>query len=161
MFGPQARADIGKHSGIHHNLQVVIDGLLYLIISPLYNLWPGLMDYFQTPRLKQILGANYEVKKYIDDSIEEHQKTLGEEEEEPRDFIDAVIIERRKRPFDKSLSAGQIQQTIVDLFGGGKKEKGKKKENYCFGFLEKSDCQEGKKEKDGKPLGRIAETRDK
>ena len=92
------------------------------------------MDYFQTPRLKQILGANYEVKKYIDDSIEEHQKTLGEEEEEPRDFIDAVIIERRKRPFDKSLSAGQIQQTIVDLFGGGKKEKGKKRKIIVLDF---------------------------
>ena len=123
VFGPQARADIGQHSQVHHSLQVLMDGILYLMINPLYNIWPGCMNYFQTSRLKSILGADHEIRKYIDESIEQHEKTLAAEEEEPRDFIDAVIIERRKRPNEPSLSTRQIQQTILDLFGGGKVER--------------------------------------
>ena len=72
------------------------------------------------------MSANDDVRKYIEEAIQAHEKTLGEEEEEPRDFIDAVIIERRKRPTDPSLSTGQIQATVVDLFGGGCRNTGRR-----------------------------------
>merc|ERR1711970_1491356 len=90
---------------------------LYLLIQPVYNLFPWLMDYFQTGTLKDILKADLYIRKYIDEAMEEHEKTLGEEEE-PRDFIDAVIIERRKRK-DNSLSTSEIRNVITELFGAG------------------------------------------
>jgi len=119
VFGSQARSKIGQESKIHDMLQEIMDGILYLIIHPLYNLWPGFMDYIQTSRLKNILFARSQVGKFIDDAVESHEKSLGAEEEEPRDFIDAVIIARRKRPNDKYLTSSQIQMVILDLFGGG------------------------------------------
>ena len=87
--------------------------------QPIYLLFPWLVDYYQTGSMKAIMSADSDVRKFIDEAIVEHEKNLGAEEEEPRDFLDAVIIERRKRPNDPALSTGQIQQAIIDLFGGG------------------------------------------
>merc|ERR1712168_1643892 len=79
VFG--IRTEIGQSSPIHNQIEIAIYGLLYLLIQPVYNLFPWLMDYFQTGTLKDILKADIYIRKYIDEAMEEHEKTLGEEEE--------------------------------------------------------------------------------
>lgn len=117
VFG--VRAEIGRTSFIHDRLGVVMNGFLYLMTQPWYLMCPALMDYYQTSSLREIIRANADVRKHVEGAIAEHERTLGKEEEDPRDFIDAVIIERRRRPNDPALSTSQIQSTVIDIFAGG------------------------------------------
>jgi len=111
------RTDIGEYSELHERLKKSFLAKLYLKLTPLYVLFPKMVNYYQTQELKDMIISTKMVKDYIKESLEDHERTL--DPDDPRDFIDNVILEKRKNPNAAHLSLDNIQQTVYDIFFAG------------------------------------------
>ncbi|XP_069130184.1 cytochrome P450 2B1-like [Argopecten irradians] len=82
-------------------------------IFPVLRFLPG--DLFSMKRLTEII---FDIKDFVADQIQEHRNTL--EEENPRDFIDAFLVQQRKHEAgDPLFDDMNITITIVNIFPAG------------------------------------------
>uniref|UniRef100_A0AC34QI40 Cytochrome P450 n=1 Tax=Panagrolaimus sp. JU765 TaxID=591449 RepID=A0AC34QI40_9BILA len=90
----------------------------------LYEFWPGFakLDPLFGNVLKRCVAKNDVVIDGIKDEIKKHRETL-DFDSEPRDYIDAFLIEQKRQNFEKNehgeWSDRQLIGAVYDLFGAG------------------------------------------
>jgi len=75
--------------------------------------------FYHTKEIKATIKSKDFLYKFIDRSLRQHEATIDLISEEPRDFIDYVLLERRKQPNAAHLEEEQVIHVISDLFVAG------------------------------------------